>query len=152
MTEIKDIEVDMNIFDKWYRHEADELKNKSQARFASIFLRMFIKCPELVSIRWQQGTPSFNDGDECKFTSHLYYATCEFESIGEVNEMSLDELEFCDFYKESDDKNPYDFLIKSLEFLSNNTYEDIFKYTFGDGADVLVTRDGITVKEYDFEY
>lgn len=47
-------------------------------------------------------------------------------------------------------KNP-DVVIKFSELLESNTMKNVLKSLFGDHVSVIVTRDGITVEEYDHE-
>lgn len=41
--------------------------------FAAAFRDFFKRFPEVIAIRWTQGTPSFNDGNPCTFSRHEMY-------------------------------------------------------------------------------
>lgn len=46
------------------------VKDKGQEVVDAIFKTAFDEIPEIQSIAWTQGTPSFNDGDPCVFSVH----------------------------------------------------------------------------------
>src|SRR5688572_30748584 len=46
------------------------LREKGQEIIKVAFRDMFEKHPDLISLRWTQYTPYFNDGDACTFSVH----------------------------------------------------------------------------------
>lgn len=93
--------------------------------------------PEVLAIGWHQYTPYFNDGDTCEFNVHdLHYCT-ESGSL----EDSLYEWPYA-----SDGPDA----VKALVSVVNGN-EEIMQAVFGDHAEIRITRDGISVDEYDHE-
>lgn len=50
-----------------YTQLREELRGKVKDALLELLKALFAKYPNLVGIRWKQGTPSFNDGDPCTF-------------------------------------------------------------------------------------
>lgn len=85
--------------------------------------KVFKKHEELEEVSWTQGTPSFNDGDPCVFSSNHGYADLDPADIDGAKE----DVE------------------KALGVFDDDDMEDMF----GDGVRVTITRDGkIKLDEY----
>lgn len=98
------------------------------------FKDTFSKYPNLKQVQWTQYTPYFNDGEECTFSSNHQWA--EIEGIdGELDYNSKE-------YKE---------IKESIrEFLSQFD-DELLKNLFGDHVEIIVTKEGISVQEYEHE-
>lgn len=127
--------------------------------FKDLFIEFFEKHPAVECVSWTQYTPYFMDGDPCVFSVNNFgYRTFEDSVWGEcvtgrhydydsrkwVEGLSPDELalgytmEMCkDWLALSD----------SLREIPDEIYKDLF----GDHSQVTVTRDGITVDEYEHD-
>lgn len=93
--------------------------------------------PELEGIGWQQWVPSFNDGDPCRFTRG--------EVTGKLTSDDDWEMESGTGVSEIDRK---------LGAFANalNRIDDVLEAVFGSNAEIRITRDGVTVEEYDCGY
>lgn len=96
------------------------------------FKETFEKYPKLERISWSQYTPYFNDGEECTFSSNHDYAEIEGEGIkdGDETYRAIEE-DINKFLSQFDDE-----LLKSL---------------FGDHVQIIVTKEGISIEEYDHD-
>lgn len=121
---------------------------------------LFKKYPELQAIYWTQYTPYFMDGDECVFSvnSIMGYAgelpkDDEGETI-DLNEVFSEEYHNLGEYiypEEKAYKNPalvadFDDFVSAIK-----AAEDVMRDAIGDHCSVLITRDGITVEEYEHD-
>lgn len=125
------------------------------------FKTIFNENPEVQAITWTQYTPYFNDGDACEFGIHelnLKLSKTERLRIGEkesdVEEFDLDDIDFWEsdisWSNKSLEAERYKTIEKDLNSFAG-TLEDVFKSGFGDHAQVVCTRDGFRVDEYDHE-
>lgn len=104
--------------------------------------------PDIDALRWAQYTPHFNDGDVCEFSRH------EFDVRGNVAELlfkaeDLDEDGFCSGW-DIDTKSELRKTLNKLETACEDT-DDLFKAAFGDGVQVIATRKGFKVTDYDHD-
>jgi len=106
---------------------AEEMRNS----LYPVFSKFFEKYPEVHKITWVQYTPYFNDGDPCVFGVY----ESEFELIS--NDITASEALTEDFRAVSE-------LIETID-------ATVMESWFGDHAEVTVTRDGITVDEYEHD-
>lgn len=53
-----------------------EVAENSKPLFTEAIKDIFAKHPALLYITWTQGTPSFNDGDPCRFSIHEICGRC----------------------------------------------------------------------------
>lgn len=107
--------------------------------------------PDVYGVMWTQWTPSFNDGEPCRFTVT--------EPAQFTKEQLLDYLLDKD-YEESvlEDQEEDDLFgelsLRELEGYSHTSKnmlimdEDILESVFGDGVTVVVTRTGVYTREY----
>lgn len=119
-----------------FKKQVSELRMKLQKTgeqfLAQNFKILFSKYTKLESISWSQYTPHFNDGDECVFSSKHRYA----DIVG--SELDEDSKEYEDIKKEFED------------FMAQFD-NDLLRDVFGDGVKMIVTREGITVEEYNHD-
>lgn len=147
---------------------AEERKLLFQENFKDIFKSTFEENPKLKSIRWQQYTPYFNDGDACYFSVYGFYAEVEG-----IKSWVYDESRYGG---EADSGSEYDTVDEALEngycfedamvsTWSDDCPEEIrdalnalaslpdemFLDAFGDHVQVKATIDGFEVCEYDHD-
>lgn len=94
---------------------------------------------DLEAVRWEQYTPYFNDGDTCYFS--VYDVRVKVKGMSDEEEY---EDGFVDTYGEA---KKYAFLDHAIHRIGDDILED----AFGDHAQVTITREGITVEEYEHE-
>jgi hypothetical protein len=135
--------------------ETDKLiKTEGESALKEEFARLFAAHPEIGAIRWQQYTPYFNDGDPCSF------------SVGEFEFQFAEDAEFdpkAYYYNDGiDEDSPWESwvsgsrhdncpaveAVSSLECLMD---EDILEAVFGDHVEIVASREGFEVEEYDHD-
>ena len=109
------------------------VKELGKVRFTDYFKEVFDKHPEIESVKWHQYTPFYNDGETCVFGLHG------------VHVYDKDEKEYMSWGDEPLEKVAND-IESQLEAI-----EDVLQEAFGDHAEVIVTRTGVEVEEYDHE-
>jgi hypothetical protein len=133
-----------------------EIRDADEALFIEGFAEVFKQHPELVDVSWKQYTPSFNDGDACEFTFAGAYFALDFSKIDpsiEVDEEGGDNGDGrfsswgLSYNHKHLDGTPIHKLLEEIEAILEYS-EEALEATFGDGAEVTVTRDGINVEEY----
>jgi hypothetical protein len=111
---------------------------------------LFEKHPKLESFKWQQYTPYFNDGSPCEFGVHSIDSfTFDGEEDPELFDYSTATRE--NGYKSarlgSDELHAAYDAINTLS-AQLEAAEEVLEAVFGDHVEVTVTRDGISVDEY----
>jgi len=127
--------------------KALEAKDKADAEYSSAVTELleaqakafFAKYGWLESFGWTQYTPYFNDGAVCVFSANIDYPSIngQYEGYGisdEIDGVSEDEVE--EAYEEI-----ADFLVKTFD-------DDLLLDIFGDHKDIVVTRNGVNVSDY----
>lgn len=111
-----------------------ELIEQLRRDFPIILMPFFEQCSDSIqSISWNQYTPYFNDGDECKFSANVHY----LEINGEW-----------DAEPQGEDKTCVEELSKILSSVDDDFYRDMF----GDHVTVTCHRNAtITIQEYDHD-
>ena len=109
-----------------------QLQHTGEQFLIEHFKEIFLKNPKLEKVSWSQYTPYFNDGEECTFSSNHEYADIEGEGL-EYGEPAYESI-----------KNSI------REFLSQFD-DELMKNLFGDHVQLIVTKEGISVEEYDHE-
>ena len=99
---------------------------------------LFTQFPDLQGVRWTQYTPYFNDGDPCYFRYGWMEAKVQqdedYEDTYSLRESHPEMMKAV---------NEFEGMISGLD--------DALEVIFGDHAMVTVTRDEITVEEYDHD-
>lgn len=136
------------------------------------FKTFFDKAPEVLSVKWRQYTPYFNDGDPCNFNADEFMI--KFEEVdeeAEVDEDGFDSKIYGDYgdnylYAYDFNKDPEyqcdlvkkmsptvrDRIIKALNTLVKNAYDnDILESVFGDHVQIVATREGFEVEGYEHD-
>lgn len=157
---LKNLTEKMNALQEQIKAEARKLLQKE-------FEGFFDKHPNVLGFTWTQYTPYFNDGEPCEFSRHEFRVVFDTEKGRQaVEEGDLDpEAEDNDIYemyelyrrwnpktRESEEGNYGPFpedneaicaFVKSLSEVSDEIYK-----VLGEGQ-VLVTREGLDVEDYD---
>jgi hypothetical protein len=110
----------------------EQLQKTGEKFLLENFKDTFKKYPQLDRVSWTQYTPYFNDGEECTFSSHHKWAEIEGEGL-EYGAAEYEDIKkfINDFLSQFDDE-----LLKSM---------------FGDHAQIVITKEGISVEEYEHE-
>ena len=121
-----------------FKKQVEDLRMKLQETGEQFliehFKETFIKHQNLKEVRWTQYTPYFNDGEECTFRSNHEWA----DIIGVDGELDYSSKE----YKEIKEN--------IREFLSQFD-DELLRNLFGDHVEIVVTKEGISVEEYEHE-
>lgn len=117
-----------------FKNQVEELRMKLQETGEEFLVEQFKKTfeenPQLEKVTWSQYTPHFNDGEDCTFSSNHEWA----------------EIEGYDY-----DSKEYKSVKEDIrEFLSQFD-DDLLKHMFGDHVEITVTKEGISVEEYEHE-
>lgn len=111
--------------------------------------------PGIESVRWSQGTPSWNDGEPCTFGIHEFRAKL---ANGE-KDAGDNEDGFLDYYDlermKARAQSGIDFTslhaaghaLRDLE-IGSGRFEEFLEESFGDPAEITATKDGFHVAEY----
>lgn len=124
----------------------------AQAAFTEVVKEVFDRHPIIVAYRWTQGTPSFNDGDPCTFSSHHEYGDVQYADA-KPDEYE-DDLFTEEGYVENSDPQKAEkeaareAMIEAISLFDEDDLEDLF----GNGAMVTVTRDGVDTDYWDPGY
>jgi hypothetical protein len=112
-------------------------------------LQQFIQDhPQVEEIKWTQYTPYFNDGEECVFRVHKP----SFKFVGDDSDYDTWTIGSNSKYSPSSEicSSETALACKALEE-DLKSLEDELKLLFGDHAEVVVTKDGVEVGEYEHE-
>lgn len=138
-------------------------RNRCAQRSGEEFLELLdaiLAAPSVHSVRWQQYTPFFNDGDTCEFT--VYDPRVRLVGDDAVDKDEDDEDWEDDPYLDTYDmrvygdnrthtiKPEFDGIYQALNRLSDSmdAFEEFLKESFGDHAEVDATREGFFVGSY----
>lgn len=129
--------------------------------------------PGIEAVRWQQYTPSFNDGEACEFGVHTASVKIVGDKVDEEPEDDEDYYEseygngfrtIYDLYDytaegrkfvtigEYDGKVIYDALEAFENVIESGRHDTLLSDKFGDPADVIATKDGFTIEYYETPY
>jgi len=110
----------------------EEIKSESQKLFNESMKEFFELFPSVKSISWNQYTPYFNDGDECRFSVN--------------NDVKINDY---DDYDKQDEvpKNAFELASDIVGAIEDNTMLAMF----GDHVKVTVTPNGVSTEEYNHD-
>ena len=117
------------------KHVSGALKLAAQELFAAH--------ANVASIRWEQYTPHFNDGDACVFSVHDPSVSFNDGTVGEYGSE--------DYYDEWSIRKAHPTVAEAMnKFQSSiNDWSEYLQAALGDHAQVEITRDlAVTVEEY----
>lgn len=143
-----------------YQRVRTEFQTKAQAVFREMTKELFDANPGIKAIVWTQYTPYFNDGDTCEFrVNDLYFTNAEGEDLDDVSawgDYEGDNEDVRVFSTWEMKKNQFSGVDSKVanEFESmfnSNEMQDILEEMFGDHVQVVGTRDGFSVTEYEHD-
>lgn len=158
-----------------YTKDMDDFKRKGEDALRKAFKIFFDENPTVTAFTWTQYTPYFNDGDECVFGVHdMYYSTSvmnkdeweahkpESEEEGEEikwysawnkpevpSAQRVDQLKTADTERADIEKVHENFKAFSKE--TSLLPDELWKMVFGDHIEILATREGFEVEEYNHD-
>lgn len=135
--EFQDMKAQIKAFQTKMEQEGKDL-------FKSMSAQLFDENPTLVKFGWTQYTPYYNDGDECVFSANLDYP--RFLLVGQGEDL-YDEEAWFSKDEVTDESIAWNNIIT---FLSQFSDDDV-KLLFGDHAEVVVTREGVEVSQYEHD-
>lgn len=142
---------------KEFKKAKSDFMKDSRKVLAEEFKTFFDKYPEINAIRWNQYTPHFNDGDVCEFARHEFdVRVTPKKTSAEVGDEELIaglETDEDDFYAgyEIDGATALGKALSELEDTLDSGCEDVFKSAFGDGYQIIATRKGFKVEDYEHD-
>lgn len=130
-----------------------KMERELQKMISSAVQEFFENHPGVISFRWQQYTPYFNDGEPCYFSVYPYFE----DSLIVLNDNGKEYEE--EYLWSSSKRHPYWNTVegvsarKELKVLKKvfSKYEDQMEAIFGDHCEVVATKDGFEVSEYDHD-
>lgn len=129
-----------------YEKIKTEMEEKMQTEMKAAFAEFFNTHPNVHGFIWTQYTPYFNDGDECIFGVHEISPILSEEILEEVKNGNLSSYEVEDANYENEDK--IDPTVKDFIRAISKVPEEVFKNAFGDHVQVVATREGFDITEY----
>lgn len=121
----------------------DDLKAAAKTEvIKELFLAFFDESPEVKAIKWTQYTPHFNDGEPCTFNVYGPEFALTDDELKEPGE---------EWSSSWSAEGTLKVRLKALE-MDFNDLGDVLQRAFGDGYQVIVTRDGeAQVEEHDHD-
>ena len=141
-----------------------EIIDMSSGLFDEFREHVFNKYPELESFGWTQYTPYFNDGEACTFYTNINYLKINDEYADESDWISPiniiksgnwnRDLKVYEGREEEPNEDYNEALVNTcdeiISFLENFD-NDFYLNKFGDHAEVIVTKNGIDISDYDHD-
>lgn len=119
--------------------------------------------PEVEAVRWSQYTPSFNDGDPCVFSTGQFYVKLVGVEEGGENEdgyfteycidrhfTKVDGVEYT--WRDNRQHPIAKALDAAFDYNPVKAYLHALEEAFSDPAEIVATRDGFHVEDYDCGY
>ena len=151
------------------KRQQEEFRQKLRKDFEEYTKEFFENVTGVHAITWTQYAPYFNDGAACEFTVNDMYAMDK-----ESHDKYLEEGGYAEEYSNWSYWEPYgqktpitqvsdlpDYMQKHYEGAPEGLFEflmflsripdDIYLATFGDHVEVILTKDGTTVREYEHD-
>jgi hypothetical protein len=133
----------VNEYDAFKAQFTEKATNALRAAFA----KFFENNPQIQQIGWTQYTPYFNDGDECIFgVNDMSFITdsVEDQELAENEDVGK-------WHQPWQDHHP--FAAPFLEFTKQmgRLPDEVYQSAFGDHVQVIATRDGFEVDEYEHD-
>ena len=144
----------MNRFEDLKR-EMEVLMAQMEARGREVFKEgteeIFAENPDLVSFRWTQYTPYFNDGEPC------YFGVNDYLDVKFADGTLLEDWDTSSQKYATEYESDYDGTEEQMSTataaaeLVSSIPEEVLEKIFGDHAEVTVYRDRIEVEEYEHD-
>lgn len=170
---VKETEDDFLTIKDEMKRLRDEARKKVKNFFIKGMNKIFDTYPEVKNVSWTQYTPYFNDGEECVFRAHTeYFYVNGADSYGDTiwgyhdddfegePVLKSDELDY-DWHtnagtgkREKVYKHPESRSLKihnAIKGFLEQLDDDDYKTMFGDHAMVVVSKDKVTVEEYEHD-
>ena len=118
-------------------------------------LNNVLEHPLAESVKWNQYTPYFNDGDACEFS--IYSAAVKVKDVDEGGDWDNGffgpwELGYYDATKNIEGRESLQEALREFESrLSSGAHYVILNEKFGDPAEVTATPDGFSVEYYEHD-
>lgn len=173
MTETTDALAEFKALSKNIKTMREEQKKVAQTAFHDGAKTLFERYGDIVAeISWTQYTPYFNDGEPCVFRASTDYAAIisveEKASVEEGSHPHYDSLRdlrydeggatFSKYSADSKVSEKYGQIdpryveaLGAINLFLGTWDEQSLEDLFGDHAQVIMTRDGVDVEEYDHE-
>lgn len=111
--------------------------------------------PGVESVRWEQYTPYFNDGEACEFSVYeLRVKFADDDESGDYEDGYLSAWEMSIWDRESEEiyaKERYAGIYELLRGFLTAHFEDVLREHFGDPAQVTATKQGFDREFYDHD-
>ncbi|MGZ4850513.1 MAG: hypothetical protein ACXV2C_03930 [Candidatus Bathyarchaeia archaeon] len=129
-----------------------EFEKKAATALKKAFTEFFNSNPRVGQIYWCQYSPYFNDGEECVFGVHEMYANVGEEPYEFGREYEIEESEgTISSYGEMPGFEEESKNFKNFCSTINRLPDEVFELTFGNHCQVIATRGGFTVEEYEHD-
>lgn len=125
-----------------YDEQVAKMQEGIKTEMKNAFKEFFNDNPNIEALVWTQFTPYFNDGDACVFHVQDFFPA----SKEELQQLKDDEIDIWDL-----DCYPSSELQKQARPFTNALHkidDAIFLSAFGDHCQVIATREGFDVDEY----
>ena len=139
----------------------EKVKRVGSSLIVDLYRPLFNENPEIHSIRWEQYTPYFNDGDTCVFgVRELRYKLTtpldkEYDDYGDGYSETYNIGERWDKTKQrfvEVELTPALKALKEMVEIHSNIPDDIMLSLFGDHAQITIFNDGnLEIEEYEHE-
>jgi hypothetical protein len=140
-----------------YAELRKNFSEKMQNEFKKEIAVLFKNIPDLQTIKWNQYTPYFNDGDPCVFSVHgAVFSNAPSELVSSWGDLdSEDDSHWCfpgDYNSIS--KESKDMMKTISRAVCSSEMEDVMLAMFGDHVKVTITRDndGISIETEDYDH
>lgn len=110
-------------------------ETQGREAIGAAFSEFFAQYPQVDHIKWNQYTPHFNDGDVCTFRVNA-----------EDSLFDLDGEEISSYRKPENEA-----VVDAFDEIFGSIDEDLLEACFGDGVEVTVTANSVTVEDYDHD-
>lgn len=129
-----------------------DFRKKGEKLLKTAFKEFFSANPKIKQIYWTQYTPYFNDGDECTFNVHDFYANVGEKDYDFAREHEIEDNEgTMSHYSTTPGFEPEQKAFKKFVQIMNTLPDEIYKDTFGDHCQVIANRKGFDVEEYEHD-
>lgn len=128
-------------------------QEKATSALEAAFKEAFDSHPEIEAITWHQFTPYFNDGETCEFRVGEFYVT-NTKNSGDVStwgELETEDESVFLVDRYSDKEKKYSNVWEIEKFFDSDIGNDIALAAYGDHVMVFVTRDSISIDEFEHD-
>lgn len=137
-----------------------EMLEASNKIFTDLSKSIFEEHPKVESFSWTQYTPYFNDGETCYFSVNNDYISINGEPVDESDWIS--ETKITSYGTWNRDKKVYEGRVEvpnlnydaelakaadEIRDFLKHFDDDFFLEQFGDHAEVVVTKDGVSIND-----